>query len=86
LSYSTVTFQSPYGEIGSKWERKKKDVIYKVTIPPNATADFSVPSEYRLGKVRLSTGEVISLSEKEADVYTLVAGSYEIECKRKKAK
>ncbi|MDR2470004.1 MAG: family 78 glycoside hydrolase catalytic domain, partial [Tannerella sp.] len=86
LSYSTVTFQSPYGEISSKWERKKKDVIYKVTVPPNATADFSVPSEYRLGKVKLSTGEVISLSEKEADVYTLVAGSYEIECKRKKIK
>ncbi|MDR2423672.1 MAG: glycoside hydrolase family 78 protein [Prevotellaceae bacterium] len=86
LTYATVNFQSPYGEIVSKWERKKKDVIYKVTVPANAKATLYVPANYQLGKVKLSAGEVISLPETEKGAYSLVAGSYEMEFKSQKMK
>ena len=35
--------RSPYGEIRSGWERKGNTIIYKVTVPPNATATFYAP-------------------------------------------
>ena len=31
---------SPYGEIHSQWVRKKKSVVYSVTIPANSSATF----------------------------------------------
>lgn len=35
--------RSPYGEIQSQWERKKKSVVYSVTIPANSSATLYVP-------------------------------------------
>ena len=35
--------RSPYGEIHSQWERKKKSVVYSVTIPANSSATLYVP-------------------------------------------
>ena len=34
--------RSPYGEIQSQWERKKKSVVYSVTIPANSSATLYV--------------------------------------------
>ena len=43
LEKSAVKHQSPYGEILSKWERKKKSVVFSVIIPANSSATFFVP-------------------------------------------
>jgi alpha-L-rhamnosidase len=79
LSYASVHFKSPYGEITSKWERKKKSIFFSVIIPPNTTADFHIPSGYRIKKIHLSNGESVSLSESKKNVYKMLAGNYTIE-------
>ncbi|WP_437919734.1 glycoside hydrolase family 78 protein [Sphingobacterium sp. LRF_L2] len=43
LDHSEVKFNSPYGEIFSKWKKKGKQVLYDVVIPPNTTATFYMP-------------------------------------------
>jgi alpha-L-rhamnosidase len=78
LNHASVSFESPYGKIESRWERKKKTVIYNVTIPANATADFYLPAGYKIGKVTLTGGKTIALPETGKGIYRLVAGSYEI--------
>ncbi len=37
------TYESPYGQIISKWERKKNKIIYTVKIPANSSATFYKP-------------------------------------------
>jgi alpha-L-rhamnosidase len=82
LSHSAVTFESPYGKIESRWERKKKIIVYHVTIPANATADFYLPNGYKTAKTRLADGKAIELADAGNGVYRLTAGSYELELKR----
>ncbi len=41
---------SPYGEIISNWSRSRQIITYSVTIPPNSTADFSSPGNYKIKK------------------------------------
>ena len=38
LDYFESEHTSPYGKIVSNWKREKKNIMYKVTVPPNATA------------------------------------------------
>jgi alpha-L-rhamnosidase len=76
LSHASVSFQSPYGKIESRWERKKKEVTYKVTIPANATADFFLPPAYKLSRVTLTDGKQLTLSSNDNRVFRLPAGSY----------
>lgn len=35
--------ESPYGQIVSKWERKKNTIHYSIQIPPNCTATLTLP-------------------------------------------
>ena len=84
LSHSTVKFQSPFGEIVSRWERKKKELIYRLTVPPNASATLTIPAGYRLAQLRLSTGEAVSPPTSDKGEYQLVAGSYEMIFQSKK--
>jgi alpha-L-rhamnosidase len=79
LTHANISFRSPYGEIVSRWERKKKGVIYHVTVPPNATADFYLPAGCRLVKIRAKDGDKVVLPETGNEPYRLVAGSYEME-------
>jgi alpha-L-rhamnosidase len=44
LTYAKATFESPYGTIGSGWERKEGKVIVKVKIPANTTATIILPA------------------------------------------
>lgn len=81
LNFAKVTYESPYGEIISNWERKGKIIRYKVVIPPNSKAGFYIPEGYTLNKVRLSSGEKIELNRISENVYELVAGSYLLELK-----
>lgn len=74
---------SPYGEIKSGWSRSRKSVNYSVTIPPNSTAAFSVPYNYKIKKVRLPlTNESISTDRKSDGTYHLPSGKFEIELVR----
>ncbi|MDR2287489.1 MAG: alpha-rhamnosidase, partial [Prevotellaceae bacterium] len=84
LENASVVFCSPRGKIESTWERKKKDIIYRVTVPANATADFYPPVGYRINKAKLSDGKTISISLQatEQGVYRLVSGQYVFEMKK----
>jgi alpha-L-rhamnosidase len=77
LTHSAFSFRSPYGEIVSKWERKKKEVVYSVTIPANSTADLYLPEGLQVKKVTLA-GEktTLNLQKNAGNGYHLPAGSY----------
>jgi alpha-L-rhamnosidase len=81
LGNASVSYCSPFGKIESSWERKKKDVVYHITVPANATADFYPPKGYKIGKVKLSDGKIITLTETKQGIYRLDAGQYELEMK-----
>ena len=78
LNMANVSYDSPYGTIVSKWERKRGRIFYDLVVPANSTATLHLPDGYKLSKVQLSTGEKISLDTSK-DVYELVAGSYKFE-------
>ena len=77
LTYATVSHHSPYGEIVSKWERKRRDVIYSVTVPANSTADLYLPENIQVRKVTLADGKTtLNLPKNVGNGYRLLAGSY----------
>lgn len=81
LNFSKVTYESPYGDITSNWERKGKTINYKVVIPANSKAEFYIPEGYTLKKTQLTSGGKIELNRISENVYELVAGSYLLELK-----
>ncbi len=81
LSHASVSYQSPYGKIISKWEKKKKNITYSVTIPANSSADLYFPRGIQLTKVKLADGKNITLQKNAEGVYRLLAGSYIFELK-----
>ncbi|MDR3194175.1 MAG: glycoside hydrolase family 78 protein [Tannerella sp.] len=76
LRYAGATYRSPYGTIASRWERNRKDVTCRVTVPPNSAADFYLPAGYKLSKVTLADGQPVTLTPAADRVYSLPAGSY----------
>jgi alpha-L-rhamnosidase len=44
LEYARASFESPYGQISSGWERKDGRIIVKVKIPANALATIILPA------------------------------------------
>jgi alpha-L-rhamnosidase len=76
LQYADVSFQSPYGKIVSRWEKKRKDVTYRVAVPANSTADFTPPPGYRLTAATLADGRAVTLSRDEHQAYRLLSGNY----------
>ncbi len=45
LDYVKASYMSPFGEIKSEWERRGSKVVYRVTVPPNATATLFIEGE-----------------------------------------
>ena len=45
LTYAEASFDSPYGEIRSRWERTEKGIAYTFTIPCNTTAELLLPGK-----------------------------------------
>jgi alpha-L-rhamnosidase len=43
LSFVKVSLDSPYGPISSEWRAKADQLLYNVTVPPNTTADLTLP-------------------------------------------
>ena len=60
LNELEARYQSPYGEICSKWERKKNRIVYHVTVPANSTATFYAPDNVKGERaVKLEAGKHI---------------------------
>lgn len=59
LEYSEISYDSPYGQIVSKWKRGVKNtIIYDIVIPANTTATFYAPNNVEDGKkIVLSAGK-----------------------------
>jgi alpha-L-rhamnosidase len=49
LEYSKASFESPYGEVASGWERKDGKLIIDIKIPANTTATIILPSSILSG-------------------------------------
>lgn len=47
LKHFEAKHDSPYGQILSKWEWKKKNIVYTVDIPANTTATFYLPDNVK---------------------------------------
>jgi alpha-L-rhamnosidase len=84
LTYVGSSHISPYGEIISKWTKKKNKIIYSVTIPANSTADLFLSEKYSIKKTSLMpAGNQISLAKSSNGCHHLTAGNYEFELTRK---
>lgn len=58
LSQFQAAHETPYGNIVSKWEKKRKSVIYDIEIPANSTATLYLPDYIKGEKViRLESGK-----------------------------
>ena len=79
LKKSDVSYMSPYGKIESKWERKKKSIIYSVTVPANSTATLTIPQGYRLDNVKSVTDKKTITPEQKDGKYILPAGKIKAE-------
>jgi alpha-L-rhamnosidase len=60
LASFKATFDSPYGMIGSYWRTEGDQLVYDVTVPPNSSADLTLPApsgEVQGPGVQLESGE-----------------------------
>ncbi len=83
LTHARATLQTPYGAAESHWEKKKKALVWKITVPPNTTARVYLPVQgdqkvTESGKSLDKSVGVHSLSENSLE---LISGTYEFEIK-----
>ncbi len=82
LDQASSSYQSPYGKIVSEWSKKKKAVVYKVVVPPNATADLYLPAGCSLKSAKLAPdAKPVNLQKSADGSYALLSGNYEMELK-----
>jgi alpha-L-rhamnosidase len=74
LSYVKATQDSPYGKISSHWRAEGDRMIYEVTIPPNATAELTLPVPPE--KV-LQAGKPLANAKGSVTRQALAAGTYQ---------
>jgi len=80
LMYANVSHRSPYGEIVSKWERRRNTITYSVTVPANSTADLYLPTQLKVRKTTLSDRKTtLTLQQNTDKSYRLQSGSYVFE-------
>ncbi|RUT72465.1 alpha-rhamnosidase [Flavobacterium cupreum] len=75
LTSFEAKFQSPYGEIVSRWKHKKGKIHYTITIPPNANASLYLENK---NTVHIYPKENSAANEGLYKVFQLEAGSYSI--------
>ncbi|SHM29821.1 glycoside hydrolase family 78 protein [Flavobacterium saccharophilum] len=74
LDYFESEHTSPYGKIVSNWKREKKNIIYKVTVPPNATATLYLEKK---STVTYNFNAINGTSEEGLyKVFQLTSGTY----------
>jgi len=79
LSSFEASHLGPYGMIVSSWKRTAKKIEYRVTIPPNSTAELSLKGEKILeGGKALSENKTIKIVKQAGslNIFRLKAGSY----------
>jgi alpha-L-rhamnosidase len=79
LNYVNASYESIYGLIKSNWKRSKTNLVWKITIPANASALVYLPttnaSDVKVNNEKVSKSYQI---EKNKLVLELPSGSYEI--------
>ena len=84
LSSARSEHNSPYGNIISAWNSRKRSITYLLTIPANSTANLHLPGNVVLKKSGLVTeNKEFSPVRIENGSIRLPAGSYEFELSRK---
>ena len=84
LNSFEASHQGPYGMIVSSWKRTGKKIEYKVTIPPNSTAELSLKGDKILeGGKALSENKSVKIGSQVggASIMNLKSGSYSFSIK-----
>ena len=84
LNSFEASHKGPYGMIVSSWKRSGKKIEYKVTIPPNSTAELSLKGAKILeGGRTLSDNKAIKIVKVEGGLseLNLKSGSYSFSIK-----
>lgn len=85
LAHVNVSYNSPYGPIGSKWEKTAGHFMLDVKIPTNTTAKICLPFE---GEVTISEGQKMASNKKDVAykgvedgrmIYQVRSGEYRFE-------
>lgn len=64
LTWAEATYDSLYGTVKSAWTVQEDEVLYRIEIPPNVTAEIQLPGEE--GKT-LTTGSYTFTENKEEE-------------------
>ena len=75
LAYASVSTQSPYGEIVSKWQRNGDIINWEIKIPHNSTAKIEMLPDYLLMKCNNGAGFSLYTHTPENNTPVLFLGS-----------
>lgn len=83
LSFVKGSFESPYGEIRSEWEKKDENILMKIEIPFNTTAKIYLPTDNTNAvKIRDVNNEIITtdlITGENNLIAEVSSGTYKIE-------
>ncbi|MDQ2688373.1 MAG: glycoside hydrolase family 78 protein, partial [Armatimonadota bacterium] len=71
-----ASLASPYGVVQSTWERAGNHIVWKVTIPPNTTAEARLAATVQGMLLGGSTGARLLRTERGRRVYALDSGTH----------
>lgn len=77
LQYAEGSYQSPYGKIQSDWKWVNEQLVWKVSIPVNTTAQLKLPAGL-FGNYKIDELTNNILKKDEAFVKELYSGDYEL--------
>jgi len=76
LNEVNATYNSMYGEIASSWKTEDGQMVYKVEIPANTTADVILPNS-KVGEINMDENLKSTAKQSETDVTVSVgSGTY----------
>ena len=44
LDHVDVTYQTPYGQVESRWKKSRAHIVWDIMLPPNTTAEVHLPN------------------------------------------
>lgn len=69
-----MSYNSPVGLYGISWKNKKKEIVYKISIPFNAEAEFLILENQKIIKIETENG----VYRTENNHVCLKSGDYKI--------
>ena len=82
LTFVNASYESQYGTIKSYWQKKKGQLTWDITIPPNTTASVFLPatdaSKVKVNKKSLKASTVNYTTEANSMVLKLKSGTYSV--------